>query len=231
MFVENVENRLNSIVLSSKCPLKAIKYELIHNLNFDGPRNITLEDTFLEPHMNRTLVAVLGPGRVIKIEGETVLSCGLDKNNTNFDFAPAFDRTGIKKEYMKDGVFYHSGVCKFTYHDVTPATQVIKTSFEIMKNIITTVKDDIDKYLTVSVETPMLNIPKDRSGIIAFCVKHYVYKNGSEQMKCIQQAITDDSETNSSITYYHLGQMELVKKSILVGLGKLLDDIASLSHS
>lgn len=230
MFAEYVENRLNSIVLSSKCPTKALEYEIVHNLDFDGPLNITLEETFLEKFMNRSIIAVLGKGRIFNIKGETVTSCGLDKNNTNYDFVQAFDRKDLV-EYKKDGVFYNKGICRFTYHDDTPASQVLKTSFNILRDMINTVKGDMDKYLTVSVETPMLSIPRDRSGIVAFCVKHYVYKNGSEQMKCIQQAITDDYETNSSITYYHLGELSMVKKSILVGLDKLLADISSLSHS
>lgn len=227
LFTENVENRIHSLVLSHKCPIKPFKYRLVHNFEFDNPVNLTLSDSSIGKFVNHSVVAVIGKGRLIEIEGDVVESCGVDDTSTNHDFVQAFDRSQ-SEQYEINGLLYNKGIIKFSYHDDVDGKDVIKKSLKILEDIIKNVKDNIDHLLVENVDTPILNIPRDRSSIIGHCIKHYTYKYGSEPFKQIPQSVIDDQETNSSMIQYRLGSLKIVKAAIILGIDNLLSDITSL---
>jgi hypothetical protein len=223
---ELFEHRLNNIVISSECPAQPFKYEAIHAHSFDNPLNITLADSSIGKYINKSVIGVLDKGRRIKIEGEVVKSCALDTGKTNFDFATVAGRN-IKEfhEYDVDDLTYNKGIYRFRYEDNVEAKVVMKNVFEIFSNIISDIKSNLDTYLSESVDIPYLTIPRDRSSIIAVCVKHYIYREAPEEIKQIQQAYNKTPDGTGSVIEFRMSNMSEIRKHIEKGLDKLLKDI------
>jgi len=229
---EIFEHRLNSITISSDCPAQPFKYEAVHLHSFDNPLNITLADSSIGKYINSSVIGVIDKGRRIKIEGEVVKSTSLNTGRINFDFVSVAKRNfGEFHEYQIDDLTYNKGIYRFTYEDNVDAKTVIKNVLTIFEEIITDIKNNLDKYLSESVDIPYLTIPRDRSSIIAVCIRHYIYRDAPEEIKQIQQAYNKTPDATGSIIEFRMSDMAEIKKYIIIGLDKLLKDISSLHRS
>lgn len=226
---EIFEHRINSITISSECPIQQFKYETTHLHSFDNPLNITLTDSSIGKYINKSVIGVIDKGRNIKISGEIVKSCALDTGKTYFDFATVAQRKFSEfHEYDVDGLTYNKGIYRFTYEDNVEAKVVMKNVFEIFTKIITDIKNNLDTYLSESVDIPYLTIPRDRSSIIAVCIKHYIYREAPNEIRQIQQAYNKTPDGTGSIIEFRMSNITEIRKYIEKGLDKLLKDISSL---
>lgn len=232
IFTEFVENRLNSLIISSECKPHIFKYDITHKFNFDNPLNITLEDSSIGKYINKSVVAVIGKGRTMNIVGEVIKSNGLITDNTNFDFCTTAIRLQSEfSEYEEDEVLFNKGIYRFIYQDVVSADVVMKTVFTIFANFIGKLKDNLDDYIGENVDIPYLYIPDDRSCIIAHCIKHYIFRLGNESIRQIPQAVNKANTVGSSNIIFHETTIEIIKPAIVKALNKLHADILSLSPS
>jgi len=226
---EIFEHRFNSITISSECPAQAFKYEALHQHSFDNPLNITLSDSSISKYINKSVIGVIDKGRRIKVEGEIVKSCALDTGKTYFDFASVAQRNSSEFfEYDVDGLTYNKGIYRFRYEDNVDAKKVMKTVFEIFNKIISDIKNNLDMHLSESVDIPYLTIPRDRSSIIAVCIKHYIYRGAPEEIQQIQQAYNKTPDGTGSIIEFRMSNINEIKKYIEIGLNNLLKDINHL---
>lgn len=229
---EIFENRLNSIAISSECPAQPFKYEALHQHSFDNPLNITLSDSTISKYINKSVIGVIDKGRRIKIEGEVVKSCALDTGKTYFDFATVAQRNSEEFfEYEVDGLPFNKGIYRFRYEDNVDAKKVMKNVFGIFKDIIENIKNNLDEYLSESVDIPYLTIPRDRSSILAVCIKHYIYREAPEEIRQIQQAYNKTPDGTGSVIEFRMSNMSEIHKYIEKGLDRLLKDINHLHHA
>jgi len=231
MFPEFVENRLNSVYISADCPLGMFKYDVVHTHPFDNPLNITLSDSSIGKYINKFPITVLDKGRTLSIVGEVIRSCGFDTGNTNFDFCATMIRKSSEfYQYTKNGISYNKGVCRIVYQDTLKAQDVMKNVFIIFAELIGEIKDNLDLYVTELVDIPRLNIPRDRSGIIGHCVKHYIYSLGDEDVKQIPQAVQKSgSDVGWSTITFKGGKLSIVKPAIQKALTTLHADIKKVA--
>lgn len=223
------EYRINSMAISCKCPTQTFSYEALHQHSFDGPLNITLLDSSISKFINKSVLGVIDKGRFIRLEGEIIKTCGLDFGNIRFDFSSvAIRKNNEFEQYDENGVTYNKGIYRFTYEDDISAVEVMKNVFTIFRDIIGELKDNLDSYLDESVDIPYITIPRDRSCIIAVCIKHYIYKDAPEQIRQIQQAYNKTQDKTSSIIEFRMTTMKEIRPYIEKGLNSLYKDINHL---
>jgi hypothetical protein len=223
MLLEAVFMKIRDIKLAHDCPLQTFDYVISHTKSYDNPLLINMSDSPIAKYMNDHKICVLGKGRTFAVRCEIKESTGVESDLSYHYFASLFDRTNtqqIVKKVGDDSMKFNTGSFEFRYTDNIPGQEVFDKIKKIARTLLEDILANFDKYYLLNIDTPYLEVPSDRSGIVTHCIAYYVYLKKNTLF-----AVTEDTKNHYILRYPNNAPAEM-KPFILEGIQNLIEDLA-----
>lgn len=217
---DSVINTLIKLPISSSCHAKRITYTSAPSPKLTYFSLANIKD--LSGYVNDAPVCLVDYNTTVAISANLTTGAAID-HGTNHEFAKQFNRAEMSQEQNGE-YMYDSGTISFIYQDNVPASTVIKTVSGMMMEAIQGIQDNLDTHLLMQINIPYLTIPRDRSGIIAYCLVKHIYQNNPGMLWSLK------TKKNINVSELEFPQSTYQDAKVLVGKGTkdLLAQIAKI---
>jgi hypothetical protein len=185
---EHVCNRVQFVALSRKCPLGDITLSIAHDSEKKNP--IIIDATMikgLDKHLNSTYLCAIKQGAIIEItasiEEDTYANIRHVKHNFLSNFSReiiSHDDKGVDIDTLQHiGIEYNTGNIKMIYQDVISGDDALRLAKKIITDIfnhlLAMCVEENREYFTIALDTVILRIKGDYSGILVNLLFVYIY--------------------------------------------------------
>lgn len=210
---EHVCNRIQFVALSRKCPLGDFTLSIAHDSEKKNP--IIIDAVMikeLSKHVNSTYLCAIKQGAIIDItasvEEDTYANIRHVKHNFLSNFSRdviSHDDKGVDIDSLQHiDIEYNSGNIKMIYQDVISGDEVLSLTKKIITDIFSHLLDmcieENREYFTIALDTVILRIKGDYSGILVNLLFVYIYSIDPSYTLCDSVDHSDSSLKIKNIT-------------------------------
>lgn len=211
VILDSVRKNVANIKVAEKCDIENFTYTIEHNHKNMNPIFVDLRDSKIAKYINAADICVIGKGHTLQLTCSVVEKSGIEGMSNHY-FASSFNREKMKqqKKQIKTEKFsYDTGIVSFIYTENIDAENVVQNAFNMFKEIINEVLNNMDNYLRLNIDTPYLLVPKDRSRILANCMVHFIYLENMKILFSISSS-HNELENSSKIMFPSITQEQII---------------------
>lgn len=210
---EHVCNRIQFVILSRKCPLGKVNLSIVHDSVKKNPIIINsnmMKD--LSKYLNPTYLCAIKQGAIIEITADVEEDTYANIRHVKHNFLSNFSRNIISHDdkgiNIDDlpciSIEYNTGTVRAIYQDDISGEDVLILSKKIIVDLFTHLQqmyvEENREYFTLALDTVILRIKGDYSGILANLLFVYIFSVDSTHTLCDYVDHSDSSLEIKNIT-------------------------------